>query len=469
MSYNTVTHIHSSEFKNNTAKIRGGAFFCDGSLLIFYEICTLSDNHAELGGAIYLCDNTQCFITHGATVVIANNSASDNGGGIYLDGYSHLTLDSYSKLQILENRASADGGGVYLSHYSHLTIHDYGKLLILENRASADGGGAYLNLHSHLILHRHSVLKVAKNRATQGGGGIYMYISKLSIIAAANLYTDNGTNSTTINFLKNKASRGGGLYLEFNSIVYIFKCQKNTIFFHKNSAKYGEAVYISSLQDPVPECVFQPLPYRNITTDTDPGICGKENDYAIQFSLNNIANNSGTNLFKSIFDKCSVNGKLFDELTLINSMSNIQISDIGSFQVQICYCENSILDCTKLVPFIDVKTGDKIILDIAIADRGYHPVNGSIKSNISGHILIRDDQKFHNVINGCTPLTFDIYSFKYSQQLVISPQFEEGSFYITTESSKRTIKLNFVACIECPIGFQKTNNDVKGKCFQIIL
>ena len=66
------------------------------------------------------------------------------------------------------------------------------------------------------------------------------------------------------------------------------------------------------------------------------------------------------------------------------------------------------------------------------------------------------------MINGCTPIKFDIYSFQNSQQLVILPWFEEDSFYMITESSSRVIILNFVACIECPIGFKKTNNDVKG-------
>ena len=44
----------------------------------------------------------------------------------------------------------------------------------------------------------------------------------------------------------------------------------------------------------------------------------------------------------------------------------------------------------------------------------------------------------------------------------MSPLFEEDSFYISTESSKRSIQLNFPACIDCPIGFHKTNDDARG-------
>ena len=146
----------------------------------------------------------------------------------------------------------------------------------------------------------------------------------------------------------------------------------------------------------------------------------------------------------------------------VSSLSNIQISDIGSFQVQICYCKNSTPDCTKQIPFMDIKIGDKIILNVAIVDQGNHPIDGLIKNEIRGHILTRDDQKFHSVINGCTPIILDIYSFEYSQLLVVSPWFEQGTSYIITESSKRTIRLNFLACIEYPVGFQKTNDDARG-------
>ena len=52
------------------------------------------------------------------------------------------------------------------------------------------------------------------------------------------------------------------------------------------------------------------------------------------------------------------------------------------------------------------------------------------------------------------------YSFKYSQQLIISPWFEKDSFYsMYAERSKRT---KFLACMKCPIGFQKFNNSAKG-------
>ena len=53
---------------------------------------------------------------------------------------------------------------------------------------------------------------------------------------------------------------------------------------------------------------------------------------------------------------------------------------IGLLQVQICYCKNNTPDYyTKQIPYIDIKTGDKITLDVVIVDQGNNPIDGSIK------------------------------------------------------------------------------------------
>ena len=399
--FSTVIHIHGSEFKNIAGSTMGGAISCYDSLITLSKTSAFANNHAiRQGGAIYL-DQSACFIAHGATVIITNNTASYDGGGIYLNDHSNLTLYSQSMLQILDNRATEHGGGIYASQSS-----------------SINAAAKLLNMNGHI-------------------------------------------SDSTIYIHKNKASGGGGLYLDLNSTVYTNMCLNNTISFHENSAEYGGGVYVSTIPDP--KCFFQSLPHpastHNITDDT--GICSKENDYAIQFSLNS-ANYSGDSLFKSVFDKCSINGRMFEELAVVCNLSNIQISDVGSFLVQVCYCKNDIPDCAKQIPFVDIKTGENLILDVAIVDKGNNAVYGSIKSEIRGHVLIRDDQKLQEAINGCTALIFNIYSFEYSQQLIMSPLFEEDSFYISTESSKRSIQLNFPACIDCPIGFHKTNDDARG-------
>ena len=93
-SHSSTINIHSSEMKNNSViSSSGGAISCfNGDLVVFNGTCTVADNHAEKGGAIYLGDNAQCFIAKGATVIIANNTALSDGGGIYLYYGAELTI-----------------------------------------------------------------------------------------------------------------------------------------------------------------------------------------------------------------------------------------------------------------------------------------------------------------------------------------------------------------------------------------
>lgn len=94
--------------------------FCDGSLVFFYKICALTNNCAQRGGAVYLLQHVQYYVARGATVIIANNTASADGGRIYLSPYCSITLHSQSALHILENSALECGGGIYASQSSSI-------------------------------------------------------------------------------------------------------------------------------------------------------------------------------------------------------------------------------------------------------------------------------------------------------------------------------------------------------------
>ena len=406
MLSSTIMQIYGSEFKNNNGAA-GAAIYCGKqSLVIFNENCTLAHNHAnQQGGAMYLDRGAQCFIADGATVIIANNMASEDGGGIYLNDYSSLTLSSCSVLKVLQNSAIQNGGGIYGSEFS------------------------FINL----------AFKLHNNEVQTSNSMIYLY--------------------------RNQASKGGGLYLGFNATVDIYACLNNTIIFKENYANYGGAVYIFSNQStisyPYPECFFQSLLHPVATN------CKQQQQQhwdSFQFSFNQ-ANTSGVSLFKSVFEYCVLNKTIVQEFTILSTMSNIESAAVGSIQVRVCYCVSDAKpDCTKQIPFFNINTGEKITFKVAIINGGDHIVNGSVESEIKGrrNVITHDDQMIQDVINGCTPLSFNIYSFKPSQQLILSPYLKTGSLYKVTEISKTRINLNFLACIDCPIGFQKTLDDAKG-------
>ena len=224
-SHDSNIHIHSSEFKRNFAKFTGGAMHCEASLIFVYETCTLTDNHAKQGGAVYLHRHVQYHICHGATVIIANNTASAEGGGIYLDLRCSLTVHSQSTLHLLENFALFCGGGIYAFQLSSI------------NATSSN---------------TNSVIHFYKNKAREGGG---LYLDFNSIVCTGKHHNNS------ISFHENSAEYGGAVYVHVPTLQYLVpEC------------------FFQSLPHSTPT--------YNITIDTDPGKRSKENDLAFKFSLN---------------------------------------------------------------------------------------------------------------------------------------------------------------------------------------
>ena len=230
--------------------------------------------------------------------------------------------------------------------------------------------------------------------------------------------------------------------------------------FNNNSADYGGAVYADeSLSIPDqeqltlfnvntdPQCFFQSETLRNLAQNYN--ISNGTINYNKKpfiFSLNR-ANYLGFTLYKDVFRKCQVDGTSFDEFKLLRILSNIQTSDVGSSWVQACYCENRSPDCSRQISYDNIKTGETLIIDMAIVDRRNHTTNGFIKSEMRGSALIRNDQSTQEVLNGCTALIFNIYSFEASQQLFLTPKLKDDSTHIVTAGFERSIELNFLACI----------------------
>ena len=172
--WDTKIHIHGSEFKENVERRSGwgGAIYSSGETLIsFSEVCMFADNQAEKGGKLYLDQSVQCFIAHGATVIIANNTASADGGGIYLSRHANITLHSQSTLIILENRATENGGGIYVSQFSSINLGFKSLNNIYQTSSSTiyfyrnqarQGGGLYVgyNLHSLVLAISLTLIKI---------------------------------------------------------------------------------------------------------------------------------------------------------------------------------------------------------------------------------------------------------------------------------------------------------------------
>ena len=480
MALESTVNIARSKFKTNSADF-GGAMYLENSRVNIWN--TVFDNNvAILGGAVYLgtCvaniqntmfDSNEAERVGGALIAAStsvgiyesnfkNNEANEGGaigvtyrGSIEFSGICNLT----------NNSAKYAGGAIFIySRENQIYLHMNGeKVLIVNNSATVKGGGIYLD-HGQLICHQ-CTLKLIGNSASQDGGGIYTTEFSSIVVNFIHVNYDHNTYAgSPIDFIENQASRGGGLYLEFDSFVqYIFNCltsQYAILDFTSNLALFGGAIYVADnhLQrssNDIPQC------FLLITNRASQHCYGSMYDQSFFKSSLNFAEFGGSVLFKEKFSNCVSAKVIVNEFEYIKNVSNVQTEDIGSLSVQVCFCKDGWPDCTYQLPFIGVKNGQKFITEVTIADRGNHAVDGSIQSQIQGG-LIPEDQRVQKISGECTNLTFNIFSTTESQQLIMSPLV--SSFYITTRNSKRNVEIRFLSCISCPIGFEKVVDEVIG-------
>jgi predicted small secreted protein len=135
----TGTTMEGFTITHTGGLIGRGIFVYNGNLTI--NNCVISDNSAQWGSGIGICDNSTVTITGS---IISGNSAV-SGGGIY--NYTGSTLTIYGST-ISDNSVSEWGGGIDNCDNSTLTI--YGST-ISGNSAGYNGGGIFIGLNSGTI------------------------------------------------------------------------------------------------------------------------------------------------------------------------------------------------------------------------------------------------------------------------------------------------------------------------------
>ena len=420
------------ESSNDTIQLQeGGALTTFKSNVIFYGISNLVYNHAEYGGAIHATESK--LYVQGVTT-IANNTAMATGGGVYLD-MSELYCQGDSTLNFLHNFATEKGGGV---HAISSTINVIGNF-------------SY-GMDSNVTI----------DTALYSGSRLY--------------------------FIENEAGKGGGLCLEMTAKLYILKSMPYSEPFHivnfiANSADYGGAIYVSDdsnlgLCDPnyrshfkAKECFVQTLAvYGSMPSNTDEQHMNIKNIY---FSRNS-ALISGSGLFGGLIDRCRVHhftehrkllltmvssyqqyhsqDALVNGVSYIRKISNIDLSDIGSQPVQLCFCKNDKSVCDYQPGPIRVTKGKRFSVELVAVDQVNHPVNATIYSSLykTGGGFMKD-QSIQNTTKSCTELNFNLFSPSDREELIM---YAEGPCMYSPQSQRR-LNIQFTACDSCPIGFEK--------------
>ena len=214
-----VLELTSSTLTGNDSWL-GGAIYNEGAVTI--EHSTLSGNSATGGGGAIL--NIPFLFAPSATLsdcTLSDNSA-DLGGAIFNDASSTTTL---TDCRLIDNQARSAGGAVdnYVATTSRLT-----NCVLSGNRAGLNGGAIYLWTGATAVL---TNCTLSVNSAGVQGGAIFNSAPEGTLILNACTLNDNSAASpeyaityggailndgraalTNCTLSGNSAARGGGIY-----------------------------------------------------------------------------------------------------------------------------------------------------------------------------------------------------------------------------------------------------------------
>ena len=508
-----ATHISSSNillnnctFKRNIANNNGGAIHLSKTKLNSFHSLLIHDNNANVG-VIYLLGSTAIlhdeteFSGNSGSLLLFNSNATFVGTVRFVNSSEPIRLQDTADtivqeggaLTVVMSKVFFAGTGTLISNYanyggaihaSESEMYVNGQLMVANNTANYTGGGIYLHVSGIICLKNSSVV-LLNNIATDKGGGLHAISSSIKV------YGNFAYNHTSVeviylgsllNFTGNKAKKGGGLCLETNAKLYILKllpCNESIsiINFTDNSADYGGAVYVSDDSNlqlcagnytshyKAKECFFQ------ISAIYDSEIYQKGvNTQNIIFSQNH-AMVSGSSLFGGLLDRCKLHyftefenyshtysllqnsqGVLVRGISYIINISNVNVSDISSEPVKLCFCKDNLPDCMYEPDPVRVTKGKRFFVDVVATDQVNHPVIATIHS----HLLrtgggLGKGQATQTTNKTCSKLTFNLFSPNDKEELMM---YAEGPCVNSPQCTRR-LTIQFTACDSCPIGFEK--------------
>ena len=491
--------IEGISSKSNTAHT-GGSIYSKSSRIQTFDSLLISNSSANIA-VVYLLGSTATF-NGNLELSLCNSSFLVFSSNVTFKGHADFINCSEriigEKPEMMEGGAltvfkstvnfngkatlalnSARNGGAIQATESKIYVR--GRVILMNNTATETGGGIRLDM-SELHYQLSSTLYVLGNAAKKGGG-IYAISSIIDVDTRSEFTLDSGSAKAFL-FIENEAEKGGGLYLGMNAKVYILGSisyieQRYIVKFSANSADYGGAIFVSDeshldfctsnygLHFEAGECFIQMLAMHSSRMLSNPGQNITSSFKSIYFS-HNIAQVSGSSLFGGMIDRCKVfhftehllssnyqpynPAKIVNGISYLKNISNIDMSEIGSRPVQLCFCINEEPDCHYQPNPVSVTKGKKFSIKLIALDQVSHPINATIHSSLfkTGGGLLKD-QGVQNITKACTRLTFNVFSPYDKEELIL---YAEGPC-MPSPWSQRRLDIQFTACDSCPIGFEK--------------
>ena len=214
--------FNKGTISNNTASTYGGAIYvggCDSFSITDGEISNNTSSTSK-GGAIYLTANAKNVSFSGGNIM-DNHADNGNGGGIYVHGSNGVKVTG----GVISGNNAIEGGGIFVEDGT-ITISGGD----IKSNTGSRGAGIRLDAAAGLTLDGGYF---AGNTSVYEGGALFLGGTSTCTFS-------NGAIGKTSSgeVLLNKASKGGGLYLDGGSL------DMSGGEITSNEAAYGGGVYV---------------------------------------------------------------------------------------------------------------------------------------------------------------------------------------------------------------------------------
>jgi hypothetical protein len=254
------TILRNDSFKNNFAKINGGAVYDYSEGIVTFEIhgCQFESNFAKIAGGVlyYIGSYIAVTISH---ATFEYNQA-EHGGAIYI--YRHLRrvgegghVFMQNGLNFVGNKA-ADGGAMYAVN-SILTL-DSANTTMANNSALIKGGALFLD-NSNIQTSGESQIRFYKNTVTSsaGKGGAIFVLDSDCYNSIISCFLDVQRSNLILAFNENIATYGSVLYggLLDRCDLNVPQPKPLAIDYFKNHSQYEPLTPSAISSDPVQVCL----------------------------------------------------------------------------------------------------------------------------------------------------------------------------------------------------------------------
>ena len=440
--------------------------------------------------------NSYLVVSYGAQMIMENDSlvtfAHNEMDNSVTFHYFHSTwkMSSDSNLQLLNNTASGtftstnsvfsgrvrvtNNYGIYYGAISFFSsvIWFNGNLEVVGNRGGVSGG--FILFGSEIYITESALF--LDNYAETNGGAISLFSSVMHV-----------SNNAVVNFTKNYAQQlGGAIYISEPTISFMDRCDSS----YKPRCEQIITCSIQLAPHILPEnCQFFSLTFnQNKAGTAGNAIYGGHTSACLQCG-------------KDIEDICHrclpPDGSDLFHYNGVNDSSDL--SNFTSHPTRVCFCENDIPNCYKVLSNITVYPGENFNLSLAIIGYGLGTVPGSVIANRSRSgesqeriseqsVFGSESQYFQEVREAkCQNIEYSIVSERDGEQISLAVDSQSLSIPLKVVQSVLNFKLTGqfgdissllighssfyedffyipvfveVDLLACPVGFQL----VRGRC-----